>query len=261
MPGNKHFIHMWQDLEQVQVHFRKKEKNCLSTESIASFPWNEILKCSRNHKPALLSPALSNTGWSWLKHSGWKIHFKAKADPIFSAVNAASLLWHRDLVFLPMTISYLLFLTLPRYVTTTRGHGGMCVLDPCEDIAIPSSHSNVQRYHFFCTKTCTQPYTHILHMTAQCNVLVSMWPRKIKHDSLWNATGTKGWFTAFTQISVLQRATDLPIPLRPRLAEMWFYWGSWQSHPAGEPANAMSDMWRCVVCVVWRNCSFDAAPC
>lgn len=159
-----------------------------------------------------------------------------------------------------MRISSPLLLTLPRYVTTTEGRGGMCVLmGSCDNIPFPSSDSNVkvQFRHFFCTKTSSHPYTHILHMTAQCNVLDSMCPRKIKHDSLWNATGTKAWFTAFTQISVLQRATNLPIPPQPRLAEMWFFSDSWQSHQAEETANSIPDMKRCVLYLVWRNGSFS----
>lgn len=53
-------------------------------------------------------------------------------------------------------------------------------------------------------------------MTAQHSDLVSMWPRKIKHESLRTAMGTKTWFSAFSQASAHRRAANLPIPLQQR---------------------------------------------
>lgn len=79
-------------------------------------------------------------------------------------------------------------------------------------------------YHFIPraeTRICIRTHTYTYNkretqLTAQHSDLVSMWPRKIKHDSLRTAMGTKTWFSAFSQTSAHRQAANLPIPLPHR---------------------------------------------
>lgn len=71
----------------------------------------------------------------------------------------------------------------------------------------------MQRHAYAHTHTLITRET---QLTAQHSDLVSMWPRKIKHDSLRTAMGTKTWFSAFSQTSTHRRAANLPIPLPHR---------------------------------------------
>lgn len=73
--------------------------------------------------------------------------------------------------------------------------------------ACRDTHTHTHAYT--CNKRETQ-------LTAQRSDLVSMWPRKIKHDSLRTAMGTKTWFSAFSQTSAHRQAANLPIPLPHR---------------------------------------------